>query len=140
MRLTLSLLLASSFATGAEPGDTTIRSILEAHRWFDLRDAVSTAKSPPLYRGLVAAAFNDNARAESEFRVVIRSRAGEDQQYAVHEALFNANFRNGLYRRAAVEAKKKWALKSEKTPPDWERALVRLFEQLPDLVVVSRKP
>jgi hypothetical protein len=139
MKLTLLLLLASSFANGADLGDATIRPILEAHRWFDLRDAVSTGKSPALYRGLVAAAFNDIARAEREFRVM-RSRAGGGQHYAAHEALFNANFRNGLYRRAAMEAKKKWALKPEQTPPDWETALVRLFEQLPDLAIVSRKP
>jgi hypothetical protein len=140
MKLTLLLLLASSFAKSAELGDATVRPILEAHRWFDLRDAVITGKSPALYRGLVAAAFNDIVRAEREFRLAIRSGAGGDQQYAAHEALFDASFRNGLYRRAAMEAKKKWALQPEKTPPDWETALVRLFEQLPALAIVSRKP
>ncbi len=107
--------------------------MLEAHRWFDLREAVTTSKSPALYRGLLAAAFNDIARAEREFRIAIRSGVGEDQQYAAHEALFNTSFRNGFYRRAAIEAKKKWALKPEKAPPDWETAAVRLFEQLTDL-------
>ncbi|HLK67612.1 MAG TPA: retropepsin-like aspartic protease [Bryobacteraceae bacterium] len=140
MKLTMLLLLASPFAKGADLANATARPILEAHRWFDLRDAVSTGKSPALYRGLVAAAFNDIARAEREFRVAIRSGASGDQQYAAHEALFNASFRNGLYRRAAMEVKRKWALKPEKTPPDGERALVRLFEQLPDLAIVSRKP
>ena len=140
MKLTLLLLLASSFVNSADLGDATVRQILEAHRWFDLRDAVNTGKSPALYRGLVAAAFNDVARAERQFRVAIRSGASGDQQYAAHEALSSASFRNGLYRRAAMEAKKKWALKPENTPPDWETAMVRLFEQLPDLQIVSRKP
>ena len=131
MKLTLLLLLTSSFASGADLGDATVRPILEAHRWFDLRDAVNTGKSPALYRGLVAAAFNDVARAERQFRVAIRSGASGDQQYAAHEALFNASFRNGLYRRAAMEAKKKWALKPENTPPDWETAMVRLYKKSP---------
>jgi hypothetical protein len=139
MKLTLLLLLTSWLANGTDPGDAAVRRILEGHRWFELRDAVRTGKSPALYRGLVAAAFNDTARAEREFRAAIRSRAGGDPQYAVHEALFNANLRNGFYRRAAMEAKKKWALKPEQIPPDWERTLVRLLEQLPDLAVVSRK-
>jgi hypothetical protein len=39
-----------------------------------------------------------------------------------------------------LEAKKKWALKPEKTSPDVETTLVRLLEELPDLVIVSRKP
>jgi len=38
-----------------------------------------------------------------------------------------------------MEAKKKWALKPEKMPPDWERTQVRLFEQMPDLEIASRK-
>jgi predicted aspartyl protease len=139
MKWSLWLLLATALANGADPVDATVRPIVEAHRWFDLRDAVSTAKFPALYRGLAAAAFNDIRRAEREFRAAIRSHAGRDQQYAAHEALFHASFRNGWYRRAAMEAKKKWALKPGNEPPDWERELVRLFEQLPDLELVSRK-
>jgi hypothetical protein len=103
MKLTLLLLLAGSFAKSADLSDAAARPMLEAHRWFDLRDAVTTGKSPALYRGLVAAAFNDIARAKREFRVAIRSGADGDQQYAAHEALFNASFRNGLYRRAALD-------------------------------------
>ncbi|MCU1238553.1 MAG: hypothetical protein JWP63_6520 [Candidatus Solibacter sp.] len=139
MKLTLLLLLGSSFGNGADRGDGTVRPMLEAHRWFDLRDAVITGESPAIYRGFVATAFNHDARAEREFRAATRSRPGRDLQYAVHEALFNANLRNGSYRRAAMEAKKKWAVKPEEMPPDRERALVRLFERLPDLAVVSRK-
>ena len=140
MKLILLVLLASSFAQSADLDDSAVRPMLEAHQWFELRHAVTTGKSPALYRGLVAAAFNDIARAEREFRVAIRSGADGDQQYAAQEALFDASFRNGLYRRAAIEAKKKWALKPEEAPPDGETTLVRLFEQLPDLIVVSRKP
>jgi hypothetical protein len=38
-----------------------------------------------------------------------------------------------------MEAKQKWALNTSQMPPAWERTTVRLFEQLPDLAIVSRK-
>jgi hypothetical protein len=140
MKLILLVLLASSFAQSADLDDSAVRPMLEAHQWFELRHAVTTGKSPALYRGLVAAAFNDIAHAQREFRIGIRAGAGGDQQYAAHQALSDAYFRNGLYRRAAIELKRKWDLNREKTPPDSERSLLRWLEQLPDLAIVSRKP
>ena len=134
MKFTLVLLLGGSVATGAD----ALRPILEAHRWFDLRDAVRAGKAPALYRGIVAAAFNDFGCAEKELRAAIRSGAGRDDQSAAHEALSNLYYRNGFYRRAAAEVRLKWALTPEEAPSEAEKVLVTAFERLPDPVVVSR--
>jgi hypothetical protein len=82
MKLTRLLLLGYPFASGADGGDATLRPILEVHRWFDLSDAaLSAGKAPALYRGALAATFNDLGRAGGELREAIRSGAGRQERY-----------------------------------------------------------
>lgn len=138
-KLIFSLLLGCIFANGADVREATVRQMLEAHRWFDLREAVDGGKPPALNRGFVAAAFNGNARAERELQSALRAGATRERQFAVHEALFHLNLRSGLYRQAAIKARKKWALYPETSPPEGERDVVQVFERLPDVAVVSRK-
>src|SRR5271168_1455576 len=92
VRLFALVLLLSGFSRAADEAD--LRAAFETHRWFDLRDAVTSRKAPPLYRLLVAAAFNDARCAENELSAVNRSAATREQLSSVHYALYR------LYRRS----------------------------------------
>jgi hypothetical protein len=122
-------------AIAADGDDATLAGLFEAHRWFELRDAASAAPTPAIYRGAVAAAFNDRARAEKELR-----SAKPYQAWTAHDLLLSLYLRNGDYPRAAAEARLKWAARPEKTAPAQEQALVALFQKWPSMAVMTRGP
>lgn len=136
VKFTLLVLLAGALALGAD--DPSLAPLLQSHRWFELRAATRSGSAPAFYRGMVAAAFNDTVRAEKELRAAIQSGASGPEQFALHEALFSLYLRNGAYRKAALEARQKWAVKPE-SASSTEKTLVPVFERLPELTVVSRK-
>jgi predicted aspartyl protease len=85
----------------AQRGEESFRPLAKTHRWFELR-ASANARSSPLVRGALAAAFNDPRTAERLLRGVIRddprSPAAEDA-YALLAYLY---LRTGQYERFAT--------------------------------------
>ncbi|MGD0872143.1 MAG: retropepsin-like aspartic protease [Bryobacteraceae bacterium] len=138
VRLAALILVLSGFATAAEEAD--LRAALDAHRWFDLRDAMCSRKVPPLYRFFVAVAFNDERGAEKELSTVARSGASREQLADMHHALYRLYYRNGHYRKAALEERQTWALAPDFVPSAAAKADAEVVERLPDLEVASRRP
>src|ERR1035438_2129482 len=56
------LLILFAAAHAARP---SLREIYDAHRWFDLRQAVRTQRAPLFYRGAVAYALAEDKRCTS---------------------------------------------------------------------------
>jgi hypothetical protein len=82
----------------AGPDAAGLEGLYRAHRWLELRDVV-TDRSPALFRGAVAAAFNEPARAEALLREVLRSQprsSAADDAYALLSQVF---IRSGQYGR-----------------------------------------
>jgi hypothetical protein len=128
-RVRLGLLIAFSAiaADGWKP-------LADAHEWFILRRAISDPSAPAFYRGLTAAAFNNLPEAERYLRT---PGLGPEHADAAHQALFETYIRNGLYPKAAAEWRESWRL----TPPkEGQKEKVALLENLPTMIVASRKP
>jgi hypothetical protein len=132
------LLLLSGFSRAADEAD--LRAAFDAHRWFELRDAVTSRRAPPFYRLLVAAAFNDGRAAEKELSAVIRSGASREQLADVHYALYRLYYRSGHYRKAITEIRQIASLVPSRAPSEAEIADAEALGQVPDLKIVSRRP
>ncbi|MCX6628462.1 MAG: hypothetical protein NTW28_12625, partial [Candidatus Solibacter sp.] len=138
MRFIVLLLLFGKLPAAAE--DAGLRASLEAHRWFDLRDAVTSREAPPLFRFFVSAAFNDARGAERDLKAVVRSGATRKQLTDAHYALKHLYYRNGQYRKASAEMRRVVELASDWVPSEAEKANMEAVGRLPDLEVVSRRP
>jgi len=114
---------------------------LDEHRWFDLRDAVTSRKVPPLYRFFVAAAFNHEQDADKELKAAARSGASREQLAGMHHAMYRLYSRVGRYRKAILELRQCWALGPDRASTDPAvTADAAAMEVLPDLKLVSRQP
>jgi len=65
--------LSACFALGASNDGTSLKSLYESHRWFELRDSVQKGAAPLFYQGAVACAFNDLHDCEKKLAKVIKS-------------------------------------------------------------------
>src|SRR5579864_1055114 len=45
-----------------------LKALYDQHRWFELRETIKGHDAPPLYKGAVAAAFNETKKAEKYLR------------------------------------------------------------------------
>ena len=79
------------------PSVSEFKSLYQAHRWSELYDALQAHKGPLLYRGVIAAVFNDNRNAERLLQSVIRSTPHSDDAYDAYEWLAHIDFRSGRY-------------------------------------------
>ncbi len=99
-RLGLTFLLAIGAGLAADRTDSELKSLLAAHDWFKLRDAVErSAEAPVFYRGAIASAFNKVDDAERYFRSVIKAPGDVEQAVEAHGLLAHAYMRSGRYRR-----------------------------------------
>jgi hypothetical protein len=138
-RVCLLLLLLGARLSAAD--ESPLRTALDEHRWFDLRDAVMSEPAPPLYRFFVAAAFNDQRSALQTMSAVTRSGAKADQLAPLHYALYRLYYRLGRCRESAAEERRTWALAPDHSPSDEaSKADLAALEQLPDMQLVSRRP
>ena len=132
------LLLFGGLLSAAD--ESPLRTALDEHRWFDLRDAVMSGPAPPLYRFFVAAVFNDQRSALESMSAVTHSGAKADQLAPLHYALYRLYYRLGRYRESAAEERRTWAMASDSRPDEASKADLAALEQLPDMQLVSRRP
>ena len=132
------LLLLGGLLSAAD--ESPLRTALDEHRWFDLRDAVMSGPAPPLYRFFVAAAFNDQRSALQTMSAVTHSGTNADQLASLHYALYRLYYRLGRYRESAAEERRTWALASDSPPDEASKADLAALQQLPDMKLVSRRP
>ncbi len=82
-------------------GQADLKALYDAHRWFALQDALSSA-APALYRGAVAAAFNRLREAESTLQPVLATGSDSEANDAA-KWLNYLYLRKGLYQKAAAQ-------------------------------------
>lgn len=66
--LICALLVAAPAIANGPPTESQLKSLYEGGRWTDLREALQGHKGPALYRGAVAAVFNEDRVAERLLR------------------------------------------------------------------------
>jgi hypothetical protein len=119
--LTITLMLAATFwavvATAFGHANTTdLQCLYEAHQWFQLRRQLDGPRlmEDSLYRGAVAAAFNERANAEFILREVIAKTPNSDEAYQAHEWLTYLYLRNGLMQDVVKETQAKVAARPDR--------------------------
>jgi hypothetical protein len=84
-------------------------SAFEAHRWFDLRDAVLSGNAPPVYRLLTDAAFNDLPGVETEWKKKLAGAGASKEQLPTHTPrCFASTFAWGGIGRRSRSSKRWW--------------------------------
>ncbi len=116
---------------GAEqPRD--LKALYDAHQWFALREALAgNSAGPALYRGAVAAAFNEVAEAETALKPLFESGFDSDGEQAdvdrASEWLSYMYLRAGQYRKAAAQMEN-------------DSPLAAMLRDLPDQAVTRYEP
>src|SRR3984957_8472840 len=91
-------------ADGTEP-----KSLYHDNKGGEVMEAVGSQKSPPVYRGIVAAVYGDDRRAEPILKAVIRSGPQSDDGYEAYEWLTHIYLRTGQYRQLIANMEARWA-------------------------------
>ena len=110
-------------------GNSPLKSLYERHQWFELRDEIARqADVPALYRGAVAAAFNNRKEAETILRDLIAAAPGPNAAYEAHKWLV-FYLRAGQYGQAVAETRAKWV-----ALPDRDKSAVEHEFMMPSRV------
>jgi hypothetical protein len=133
------LLLAPVCFGLQDDDDASLKSLFEAHRWFELREAVEKGGAPAFYQGAVACAFNDLHRCEKKLSPVIKSRPQSHDTIEAHRLLASASLRRGRYRLALAQADAVIALKPGDSGVLGDRPLLAILSQFPEQEVVRRR-
>lgn len=133
-----AFLLFSSRCFSAASNEASLRALYDAHRWFELRDAVAKDAAPLFYQGAVACAFNDLQRCEKKLASVIKSRPQSDEALQAHRLLTYAYLRQGKYRESLAHADAVLALKPGDSDVQGDRPLLDLLSEFPEQVVEHR--
>ncbi len=134
--LVLSVLPSPCF--GGTSDDASLKGLYDAHRWFELRDAVAQGAAPLFYQGAVACARNDLHRCEKKLASVIKSRPQSDEALQAHRLLTYANLRQGKYREALARADAVLALKPGDSEVQGDRQLLAILSQVSEQEVTHR--
>jgi predicted aspartyl protease len=130
MRVPAALLVAlATLSAGAlaQPASPQLKPLYDAHRWFELRNAVARTGAPVFYQIAVEAAFNQPL-AERDLNALISLKPDPSTINEARELLIASDYRAGRYKEAFSQAK---AILSKK--PDAED----IRNILPTLKVLS---
>lgn len=122
------------------PSVSEFKSLYQAHRWTELYDALQAHKGPLLYRGVIAAVFNDSRNAKRLLQSVIRSTPHSDDAYEAYEWLAHIDFRSGRYHSFIADMESRWTAFPNKSELENEQAAVAGFRGLPDQIVGRSRP
>lgn len=135
------LLVIVSLAFGdGRPADAELNSLYRARRWTELREALKKYGGPAVYRGVVAAVFNDDRRAERLLQSVIASAPRSDEAYEAYEWLAHIYFRTGRYRRLLANMNARWEAFPNRSELKNEQAAMAGFRDLPDQTIRKFHP
>jgi Aspartyl protease len=132
----LVLLPLTQICLAANNDRADLKSLYDAHRWFELRDSVAKGTAPAFYQGAVACAFNDLHRCEKKLAPVIKSFPQSDDAIEAHRLLASAYLRQGKYRKALAQVNAVLALKPGDSDAQSERPLLATLNEFPDQEVV----
>ena len=117
-----------------------LKSLYEARQWAELHESLQSHKGPALYRGAVAAVFNDDRRAERILRSVIRSAPRSEDAYEAYEWLAHIYFRTGRYRQFVSGMEARWTTFPNKSELKNEQTAIAGFRGLPDQTTGKPRP
>ncbi|MGO9257793.1 MAG: retroviral-like aspartic protease family protein [Bryobacteraceae bacterium] len=128
-------------AIGAgQPVDADLKSLYGARRWTELHEALKAHRGSALYRGVVAAVFNDDRRAEHLLQSVITSAPSSDEAYEAYEWLAHIYFRTGRYHHFIADMEARWEAFPNKSELKNEQSAIAGFRGLPDQVIGKFRP
>jgi predicted aspartyl protease len=126
----LALIVLSSRCFSAGSDEASLKALYDAHRWFELRDAIAKGNAPLFYQGAVSCAWNDLHRCEKKLGGVIKSRPQSDEALQAHRLLTYAYLRRGKYLRALAQADAVLALKPGDSEVQGDRPLLAVLSEL----------
>jgi hypothetical protein len=109
--------LLAPLGFGAPNDAPSLKSLYDAHRWFELRDATAKGGVPVFYQGAVACAFNDLHQCEKKLGAVVKSHPRSDEAIQAHGILVSVYLRQGKYREALTQIDAVLAVKPEDAEP-----------------------
>src|SRR5580658_10265084 len=134
VRAACLLLIVLPVIGDGQPADAGLKSLYEARQWTELREALKTHPGPAVYRGVVAAVFNDDRLAAHLLQSVITSAPRSDAAYEAYEWLAHIYFRTGRYRQFVANLEARWKAFPDKSELKNEQSAVAGFRGLPDQV------
>ena len=124
------LLTVTSLAEVAGPPE--LKALYNQHEWFALRDALQGKAVAPLYKGAVAAAFNQNKEAERYLAAVIKESPASDDAVEAHEMLSKLYVRSGEYKNALYELDELRRIRPNRNDVENVRTLFAAWSKYPD--------
>lgn len=131
------LLPSTPFASAADE-EANLKSLYDAHRWFELRDSVRKGSTPAFYQGAVACAFNDLRECSRKLAHVIRSHPKSDEAVEAHRLLASAYLTHGQYHEALAQVDALLTLKPRDADVSGDRPLLAILSNFPEQTVVRR--
>src|ERR1017187_7341081 len=128
------LLILFAAAHAARP---SLREIYDAHRWFDLRQAVRTQRAPLFYRGAVAYAFGEDKTAERLLTRVLHDSPRSWEAGEARSLLIFLYFRQGRH-HAALSVIDEALRFDPRSDPQGFRSMVASLARGPDLSIERR--
>jgi predicted aspartyl protease len=116
-----------------------LQSLYNARKWAELHNALQSQKGPALYRGALAAAWNEDRQAERILKSVIASEPDSEEAYDAYEWLAHIYFRTGRYHQFVANLEARWAAFPQKTELKNEQTAAASFRGLPDQTVGKRQ-
>jgi hypothetical protein len=133
-RYVLPLHLAWRAALGASP---SLKELYDAHRYFDLCQAVRIQGAPAFYRGAVACAFGDEKSAERLLSRVIRDSPRSWEANEARGLLVFMYMRQGRNHEALRTADEALGVDPTLDPQNF-RSMIAAYCRFPDLSVEHR--
>jgi hypothetical protein len=133
------LLFLAPLCFGEHDDDASLKSLYNAHRWFELRESVEKGSAPAFYQGAVACALNDLHRCEKKLKLVIKSSPQSHDAIEAHRLLASAYLRRGKYRQALAETDAVLGLKPGDSSVLGDRPLLAILSQFPEQEVMRRR-
>lgn len=132
------LFIAPCFA--ADQRAAELKTLYDAHDWFQLRDAAGAGNAPAFYQGVAACAFNRLKDCERNLHSAIQSAPHSDEAYKAHEVLDYAYQRAGAYGRAFSELNELLKAKPDAADVQNARTFYAGFSRYPDQTVAASLP
>src|SRR5579864_7357290 len=125
---------------GIAADEPSLKSLYEQHRWFELRHALTTRAAPPLYKGAVAAAFNDRKNEEKYLNRTIKLQPDSEEAEDAHETLANTYILSGRYKDAVHQLDEALKIKPGNADAKNARAIFAAWSRHPDQSTARLRP
>src|SRR5215472_12561560 len=134
----LCSLLLFTFCIDVHGDDSSLKSLYDGHRWFELRDFIEKEGASAFYQGAVGCAFNDLRRCDKKLRAVFNSAPRSDEAVEAHRILASAYFTHGKYKKALAQVDAILALRPSDADASSGRPVLAAVADIPDQQLTGR--